>query len=222
MKKINVILPFINKEITLNLIDGLRNNSLINKIYVVEPGKVESLNGCEIIISDLYLSNYTFKLINKRSKSDYLLFITKPLQISFGQFSIERMYQVAEATNAGIVYSDYLEKRGNTIFNHPLLDYQLGSVRDDFDFGPLVLINAKVLHKTVKMSVNNYNYAGWYDIRLKISVNNLIYRIPEFLYTAEEDDRRNSGEKQFDYVDPKNREVQLEMENAAKIGRAHV
>ncbi len=91
----------------------------------------------------------------------------------------------------------------------------MGSIRDDFDFGPLLFIDTATLKTAADTMHHNYEYAGLYDLRLNISRQKLISRIPEYLYQATETDFRNSGEKQFDYVDPKNRIVQIEMEHAA-------
>lgn len=97
---------------------------------------------------------------------------------------------------------------------HPTIDYQLGSVRDDFDFGSILLFRTDVLKKVISEMDTEYNFAALYDLRLRLSREGLIFRIPEFLYSEKEHDSRRSGEKQFDYVNPRNREVQIEMEQA--------
>lgn len=102
------------------------------------------------------------------------------------------------------------------VVRHPVIDYQVGSIRDDFDFGSLVLIDAKQLKAYAKQAEkHDYKFAGWYDLRLFLSRQGRIFHLDEYLYTEEEDDLRRSGEKQFDYVNPRNREVQIEMEKAA-------
>ncbi len=113
--------------------------------------------------------------------------------------------------NAGIVYSDFYEKSGREIIPHPLIDYQYGSLRDDFEFGPLMLIRKQSLDNFYEQN-DDYCFAGLYSLRLAVSRNYSLIRISESLYTTDKSDNRKSGERQFDYVDPQNREVQKEME----------
>jgi hypothetical protein len=122
------------------------------------------------------------------------------------------MMQVCELTSAGMVYSDYFEKKENKLTAHPLIDYQEGSLRDDFNFGSVALYRTQAFRSAVKRMSKEFKYAGLYDLRLKVSQESNIVHIPELLYTEVETDTRKSGEKQFDYVDPRNREVQIEME----------
>jgi hypothetical protein len=125
------------------------------------------------------------------------------------------MTRIAEDTQAGMVYADYFAISNGERKNHPVIDYQEGSLRDDFNFGSLLLYNAKVLKKAARrMKSENYTFAGLYDLRLKVSQKNPLLHINEYLYTEIEEDTRASGQKIFDYVDPKNRQVQLEMEQA--------
>ncbi|MBI1937974.1 MAG: glycosyltransferase family 2 protein [Ignavibacteriales bacterium] len=215
MKKITAFIPFTDEEAASALVEQLIQNELIGKIFILAPYKTKRINKTEQIVTDNFQSSSTIKKIVECSGSHYTLLISKPVKINFGQFAVERFIQTAENTNAGIIFSDYLEIKDGVFQPHPLIDYQYGSIRDDFDFGPVLLLNTSALKKSAAHSKKNYTFAGLYNMRLKLSMNNSIQRIPEFLYTAEETDLRNSGEKQFDYVDPKNREVQIEMENAA-------
>jgi hypothetical protein len=128
---------------------------------------------------------------------------------------LEQLRQCADDTGAAIVYSDYFDGDGNP---HPLIDYQPGSLRDDFDFGPVVLLNKKSLAGLagrIEMDTPELKHAGWYDLRLRLVERGPVERIPEPLYRLPRQDDRPSGQKVFDYVDPKNREVQLEMERVA-------
>ena len=113
-----------------------------------------------------------------------------------------------------MLYSDYYTEQDGSQTAHPTIDYQLGSVRDDFDFGSILLFRTDVLKKVISEMDSEYNFAALYDLRLRLSREGLIFRIPEFLYSEKEHDPRRSGEKQFDYVNPRNREVQTEMEQA--------
>ena len=113
-----------------------------------------------------------------------------------------------------MLYSDYYTEQNGSQTAHPTIDYQLGSVRDDFDFGSILLFRTDVLKKVISEMETEYHFAALYDLRLRLSREGLIFRIPEFLYSEKEHDSRRSGEKQFDYVNPRNREVQIEMEQA--------
>jgi hypothetical protein len=152
--------------------------------------------------------------ILERTSSDYFLLFTKSGLPVPGLYAFERMLQVAEDSGAGIVYADYYEITDKTRKLHPLIDYQLGSIRDDFDFGPLMLINKQAAQEALANEKESYRYAALYNLRLKISLKYPIVHLNEYLYTLEENDLRNSDEKMFAYVDPKNRAVQIEMEQA--------
>ncbi len=212
MKKITAFIPSYSESVEEYFLNQLSDVPLVEKVYfLTNREKKEEENS--IVIDNLFSANTLQKLAD-RVKTEYLLLITKPAKINFGLYSLERMLAVAENSSAGIVYSDYYEITSHTA-PHPLIDYQLGSVRDDFDFGSVILINSDAFKKAVKKTEADLYYAGFYSLRLSISQERMILRIPEFLYSAEELDTRKSGERQFDYVDPRNRAVQIEMEHAA-------
>ena len=144
------------------------------------------------------------------SGTEYTLIYTRTTELRWVDYGLERMVQVAEATGAGMVYSDHFNGEAAS----PVADYQTGSVRDDFDFGGVQLYRSSALRDAVSRMDANYEYAGLYDLRLKVSQKGSIVHIPEFLYYEIDTDTRKSGEKLFDYVDPKNRGVQIEMEKA--------
>jgi hypothetical protein len=128
---------------------------------------------------------------------------------------LDQLRSCAEDTGASIVYSDYFDEAGNP---HPLIDYQLGSLRDDFDFGPVVLLSGKSLAglaARIEAETPNLQYAGWYDLRLRLAERGPVRRVPEPLYRLPRRDDRPSGQRVFDYVDPRNRDVQIEMERVA-------
>ena len=149
---------------------------------------------------------------------DYLLLNLKPTIVEMGDNALPRLIRAAEETDAAMVYSDYLAVKEGETERHPVIDYQEGSLRDDFDFGQVVLIRTKWLKKwgeEVAADENrHYQFAAWYDLRLFLSRCGLLFHLNETLYTIVEEDTRKSGEKQFDYVNPRNREVQIEMERA--------
>ena len=124
------------------------------------------------------------------------------------------MMQVCEDMEAGMVYSDYFENKNKQLSPHPVIDYQEGSLRDDFNFGSVILFKVSAFRNACNKMEREFRFAGLYDLRLKISQEHGIVHLPEMLYAEIEHDTRKSGEKQFDYVDPRNREVQTEMETA--------
>lgn len=146
--------------------------------------------------------------------SDYILFVTTPDDIEICQDAIERLVSVARQTGSVMVYSDFTEIKGSMPYRHRLTIYQAGSLRDDFDFGPVYLVKSEALRIAAELMETQYEYAALYDMRLKLSRFGHIYHLPELLYTKHENDMRTSGAKQFDYVDPRNRNVQIEMEQA--------
>lgn len=162
------------------------------------------------------LSLATMRLIATTATADYALLYLKQGPITLGYHALERMLQVAEETGAAMVYADHYSVEAGKTVKHPVTAYQLGSIRDDFDFGSVVLLKTEYLKEYAAREVaKDYQFAGWYDLRLFLSRKGELFHLNEYLYTEEEDDLRASGEKQFDYVNPRNREVQIEMEQAA-------
>lgn len=142
--------------------------------------------------------------------ADYTLIFTRPCELRWVQQGLERMLQVADDTGAAMAYADHFNGEEPA----PVIDCQCGSVRDDFDFGGVLLYRTSVLKKAVEGMKTDYKYAGLYDLRLRVSELGPIVHIPEFLYYEIDTDTRDSDVKQFDYVNPRNREVQIEMEDA--------
>ena len=154
--------------------------------------------------------------ILRQADTDFILIYTKPYPINLGYKAIERMADYLIADNAGMTYADHYIMKEDTRLSHPVIDYQKGSVRDDFDFGSLIMFRTDVFRKAAEnlLAQKEYLFSGLYALRLAVSRIADIIHIREFLYTEVEDDLRKSGEKQFDYVDPRNRSVQIEREEA--------
>ncbi len=144
----------------------------------------------------------------------YTLFLLGDAEIVFSSFALERMVQIAEDAKAGLLYSDYIVSEKGQKNNVLLCDYQSGSLRDDFDFGYILLVKTKLLKQVTTLMNQDYQFAGLYDLRLKIAENYPIIHVNEYLYSIHKAETISSEEKQFAYVDPKNREVQIEMEMA--------
>ena len=155
-------------------------------------------------------STAEIRKIASAADTDYTIIYTRPTELKFIDFGLERMIQVADDTAAAMVYSDHFNGEEPA----PVIDYQEGSLRDDFDFGGVQMYRTSVLKEAVAGMDEDYRFAGLYDLRLRASRLGSLLHIPEFLYYEIDTDRRDSSEKQFDYVDPKNSAVQIEMENA--------
>lgn len=159
-----------------------------------------------------------WKEIAERATADYVAIFASPYSLAPGYNCLPRMARIAADSGAAMVYSDY---RVTTLSGEtkqvPTIDCFKGSLRDDFDFGPLVMVDTRRLREACDSIDADYRYAGMYAVRLALSRLAGIVHIPETLYTAVETDTRTSGEKQFDYVDPRNRARQLEMEDACTV-----
>lgn len=212
---INCFLPFGMIEETMQTVKELRSSELVDKIYLLtSPLTNITLSGCELIPIPKMQSTEALKAIAELSDATYTLLYTKQTTLKMGLLALERMVQVMEMTQAGMVYADHYQQADGIQMPAPVIDYQAGSLRDDFDFGSVMLFQADAFKEAAEAATNDYKYAGLYDLRLKVSQKHELVHINEYLYTEVESDQRKSGEKQFDYVDPKNREAQIEMEKA--------
>ena len=162
----------------------------------------------------LRCSSQAVKEVAAKAGTEYTLIYTKPTELRWVNWGLERLEQVADYTGAAMCYSDRFTQVGSEVCEAPVIDYQPGSLRDDFEFGGVQLYRTSVLKAAAAMMSENYQYAGLYDLRLKISELGRIEHVNEYLYYEVQLDTRSSGERQFDYVDPRNRAVQIEMEHA--------
>ena len=171
--------------------------------------------GCTFVITDRLESSNTIASIAENTDADYVMICTRHTTIGWGNNTLERFLRVADDTDAVMVYADHYKMVEGKMEKHPVIDYQSGSLRDDFDFGSLWCIKAQALADYIAQSDREeYQFAALYDLRLYLSRVGEIFHLNEFLYSEAELDTRKSGEKQFDYVNPRNREVQIEMEKA--------
>ena len=199
-----------SKDITFFTVSGDDN---INEHIISECNRVNIINLTE---SNNINSTDGLIKIAKQTETDFILLYTKPFPLSLGYKAIERMADYLMPENAGMAYADHYIMKEGTRMPHPVIDYQTGSVRDDFDFGSLIMFRTDIFKKAAEslMEQKEYSFSGLYALRLAVSRVAEIVHIREFLYTEVEDDLRKSGEKQFDYVDPRNRNVQIEREEA--------
>ena len=148
-------------------------------------------------------------------RNRYILLNLTGREVTMTDDAAERMKQFADSAGAGMVYSDYVKTMGaDAVAPAPLIDIQAGSLRDDFDFGALVMITPAAIEAVLSFQGQEFKTAGFYQMRLTIQRTLPIVRMPQPLYTIAETDFRTSGQKQFDYVNPRNRDVQIEMEAA--------
>lgn len=169
-----------------------------------------------VVVTDLSTlrSTASIRRIAEDACADFTLICTKGTELKLVAFALERMIQIADATGAAMLYADHFQKKGGEVTMAPVIDYQYGSLRDDFDFGSLLLYRTSALKEAVSGMDAEYQFAGLYDLRLRVSRIGALEHINEYLYYEVETDVRASGEKLFDYVDPRNRAVQIEMEQA--------
>ncbi len=213
--KINCFIPFQSADQVKATITSLRESNLVKQIFLLnDNANQEKIEGCEVIKIDSLRSTATIKKIAEKANTDYTLIYTKPADLRMGMFALDRMLQIAKDSGAGLVYADHYQIANGEKKNSPVISYQKGSLRDDFNFGSVLIYKSENLKAAVSSMEKEYKFAGLYDLRLKVSQGADLVHINEYLYTEIENDNRKSGEKVFDYVDPKNRGVQIEMEEA--------
>lgn len=213
--KINCFIPFQSADQAKATITSLRESTLVNQIYLLnDNANQEKIEGCEVIEINSLRSTATIKKIAEKANTDYTLIYTKLADLRMGMFALDRMLQIAKDSCAGLVYADHYQITNGEKKNSPVITYQKGSLRDDFNFGSVLIYKSTSLKAAAATMEKEYQFAGLYDLRLKVSQKADLVHINEYLYTEIENDNRKSGEKVFDYVDPKNRGVQIEMEEA--------
>lgn len=191
---------------------------LVQQLIVVCPqADAVSASKVRILRGERPLSGETVMHALSATQSESILWLAPDADVEFGATAVGRFAATLRESGAGWIYSDYRELKAGQLADHPTIDYQLGSVRDAFDFGAVVAMDRRAAFEAIERHgpLSPSPCAGFYELRLKMSLAQLPLRIPEFLYTVGQSDLRSTGEKQFDYVDPRNHEVQREMEKAA-------
>ena len=230
-EKIDLFLPCEDLTVAQEALTELHDNKTVQHINLLVSSDFAAQHqvpdGCTFVVIDRLESSNTITSIAENTDADYVIICTKTTPIKWGLYALERFLRTADDTGAVMIYSDHysmvkdesLSQDGTSavgkLEKHPVIDYQEGSLRDDFDFGSLWLIKSQCLRDYAAQTDRvDYLYAGLYDLRLYLSRVGEIFHLNEYLYTENELDTRKSGEKQFDYVNPRNREVQIEMECA--------
>lgn len=218
-EKIDLFLPCEYIDDAQNALSVLHEYKTVQHIHFLVSADFAAHHqvpeGCTFVITDRLESSNTIASIAENTDADYVMICTRHTTIGWGNNTLERFLRVADDTDAVMVYADHYKMVEDKMEKHPVIDYQSGSLRDDFGFGSLWCIKAQALADYIAQpDREEYQFAALYDLRLYLSRVGEIFHLNEFLYSEAELDTRKSGEKQFDYVNPRNREVQIEMEKA--------
>ena len=186
-------------------------------VTVESFSRSDAFTGVTILTGVSLRSTETLRSIAEAVSEKYMLIYTKDMPLEMGMFALDRILNIAEDTGADMLYADHYQMvEGGQRKKHPLITCQKGALRDDFDFGSVLVFRSSSFKRAVRSMETDYEFGALYDLRLRMK--NIVH-VNEYLYTEIETDNRKSGEKQFDYVDPKNRAVQIEME---KVCTAHL
>ena len=202
------------------LLDSFIRFPVVSKVMIISPEHTGALPAkCDIL--EEATSGAIVNRLLMTVDTPYVLFLSPTREIKLGANCLERFLEVAGTVRAGMVYSDFYESTGGELREHPVNDYQIGSIRDDFDFGFLALFSVSAARHALSKYKGSapYCYAGWYDLRLKISLEQPLFHIQECLYTVMESEEEQSVNTHFAYLDPINDSVQKEME---EIATAHL
>ena len=212
--KVSAVIFSFDNEICSGLISSLKSNTSLHQILVLTGESNVNINSDLTFESENLFSSEMLKKISNAINSPYLILIICDRKIDIDERGLIKLILYAQSTNAGWVYSDFYESVGKKDEVHYLIDYQYGSIRDDFDFGNLILVSTKELKKVSEnlfASEKKLNFSGLYDLRLAISRHAAIIRLKEPAYRCEKN-RNDLNNKLFQYLDPKNRSTQREYE----------
>ena len=212
---INCFVPFASLDQVTPTVEALKASPLVTKIYLLATDQeAKSVLGCDLIHVDSLNSSATMKKIAEAADCDLILLYTKFDTLVPGYLALERLARLAADSKAGMLYADSYTVVDGVKSNAPVIDYQFGSLRDDFNFGSMLIFNTVDFKKAASGITADYKAAGLYDLRLRLSRIAPIVHVNEYLYTDIAAPRQETGEAIFSYVDPKNRGVQIEMEAA--------
>ena len=200
MRRIDCFIPYVSDAQVAVTLRNLTSEAEVSRVIPIDAASFKSTTA--------------MRQISSSAEAPFIMLYTKTTDLSFGKYALERFLSVAEDTSAAMVYSDHIKDIAGERAFAPVIDCQAGALRDDFDFGSVLIFRTGAFKEAVGRMLEDYSYAGLYDLRLKVSQKGSLVHINEYLYYEIETDTRKSGEKLFDYVDPKNRAVQIEMEKA--------
>ena len=213
---VDCFIPMASAEALNKTLAGLQNDELVNRIIILQTNDENITDVDGVLKIDTLKSSDTMRKIAMAAEAPYTLVYMKEQYMEMGLYALERMVRIADYTDAVMTYADHYNISAEGLRSEaPVIDYQQGSLRDDFDFGSVLLFRTDALKAAAKQMTESYQAAGFYDLRLKLSINGRFEHINEYLYSEVELDNRKTGEKLFDYVDPRNRASQIEMEAVA-------
>lgn len=219
MKKITAVVPFSRQPEFGRMLQPFLESPLIEKVLFLWNESFQPLwPNCDVVETDSLTSNRTWNDIIRRIRTEYLLVVHERINTFMSPGGLERFLDVAESIRAGLVFSDYYEGGKANLSEHPVNDYQMGSIREDFDFGPVMFFSMTAIRESLGQhgAVIDTKHSGLYDLRLKVSTNAPPFHIQEFLSIKEVRDVLNpQGEEHFNYVDPRNYAAQKDMEEVA-------
>jgi hypothetical protein len=215
MKPLTAVVPYNpgpSLEKTLTVLTG---SALVEEIVVVSEKPIDvKTAGCRLLVAGPLASHETLRPILEGVSTRYLLLLSGVQQISIEREGLEAFLARADSTKAGLIYSDFYESGEQGRVHHPLNDYQPGSVRDDFDFGCVMLFSMPAIQSALKAhgGIPAVTCAGLYDLRLKLSIEHPLHHVREPLYSVISPNEGSGSERLFAYVDPRNEAAQKEME----------
>ncbi len=219
MKPITIVMPYKPGSSLKKTLISMGTSELVESFLIVSPKPIGLKMGkCDILCPGILTAQKTLERLLSRIQTRFLLLLKEAQPILIEKTSIQRLLKEADRTRAGMVYSDFYEESGRGKTLYPLNDYQLGSIRDDFDFGPLILFSVSAIQESVKKygMLTDVQFAGLYDLRLKVSIDHPIRHIQDPLYSIKRpyrgvQDSLHPG-RLFSYLDPRNMKIQKEME----------
>lgn len=223
-KSVDIFIPCGDMAVAEATAEQFEKSTVLRSLYILTDATQHSCKWPTLKLDDRLTSSVALRQIAEIASADFILLSLKSTPLVVGDGLLERLLRVTVDSGASMSYADHYERKtvdGKTQQEkHPAIDYQLGSIRDDFDFGSLLFIRTSLLKKWANQTADSsLAFAGLYDLRLFLSREGEILHLNEMLYTEEELDIRASGVKQFDYVNPANRDLQIEME---KVATAHL
>jgi hypothetical protein len=215
MKPITAVTSYSPRPFFEKTLLSLMKSSLVERVLVVSQEPIHlKIPGCRFLASRSLTSYGALSLVLNEVQTKHLLLIPEAQQILIEPKNLERILAASESKKAGLVYSDFYDESKQKKTYHPLIDYRAGSVRDDFDFGAMMLFSVPALSRALNKYglIPKVRFAGLYDLRLKLSIDHSLYHLPEPLYSLARTAKPSAGEEIFTYVDPLNRTAQKEME----------
>jgi len=215
VKPLTTIVAYVREPWFEKVLLFFARSEFIEEVLIVCPEMADiKIPKCRIVTGAALQSQKTISQIVNDTKTKYLLFLTGTQQVTFETGAFEKLIETAESTKAGIVYSDFYDEGGHERVLHPLNDYQLGSIRDNFDFGYVMIFSTEAVRAVLQKygEIQAVDYAGLYDLRLKASIDYPVYHFSVPLYSVATRGKPSGDTQLFDYVDPRNTDVQKEME----------